>query len=69
MRLVSVLEYLDDSPESVIMESVLEGMAEYYSRNLAREVRKGMNENALKAKHNGGIAPLGYDVTPVRGTP
>nr|WP_159033373.1 hypothetical protein [Ethanoligenens harbinense] len=51
------------------MESVLEGMAEYYSRNLAREVRKGMNENALKAKHNGGIAPLGYDVTPVRGTP
>lgn len=57
VRLVSVLEHLDDSPESVIMESVLEGMAEYYSRNLAREVRKGMNENALKSKHNGGIAP------------
>ncbi|WP_057979439.1 recombinase family protein, partial [Caloramator mitchellensis] len=62
VRLVSVLENLDDSPESIILESVLEGMAEYYSRNLAREVMKGMKENAIKAKHNGGTPPLGYDV-------
>ena len=60
---LSVLEQLDDSPESIILESVLEGMAEYYSKNLAREVRKGLNENALVAKHNGGIPPLGYNVT------
>ena len=58
----SVLENLDNSPEAVILESVLEGMNEYYSKNLAREVRKGLNENALKAKHNGGTPPLGYDV-------
>jgi len=63
IRIVSVLENLDDSPESVILESVLEGMAEYYSMNLAREVRKGMNENALQALHNGGVAPLGFDVS------
>ena len=63
IRLISVLENLNDSPESIILESVLEGMAEYYSKNLAREVRKGMNENAIKAKHNGGVPPLGYDVT------
>ena len=63
VRLLSVLEKLDDSPESVILESVLEGMAEYFSINLAREVRKGLNENALKAKHNGGVPPLGYSVT------
>lgn len=62
VKIISVLEHLDDSPESIILESVLEGMAEYYSMNLAREVRKGMNENALKAVHNGGIPPLGYDV-------
>ena len=37
----SVLERLDDSPESVILESLLEGMSEYYSKNLAREVLKG----------------------------
>lgn len=62
VRIVSVLEQLDDSPESVILESVLEGLAEYYSKNLAREVRKGLNENALKALHNGGVAPLGFNV-------
>ncbi len=64
VKMLSVLENLDDSPESVILESVLEGMAEYYSMNLAREVRKGMNENALKALHNGGVPPLGFNVNP-----
>ena len=62
IRVVSVLENLDNSPESLILESVIEGMAQYYSANLAREVAKGQKENALKALHNGGDAPLGYDV-------
>lgn len=66
VRLISVLENLDDSPESIILESVLEGMAEYYSRNLAREIMKGMKETALQCKHTGGIPPLGYDVGPDR---
>ena len=64
VRLISVLENLDDSPESIILESVLEGMAEYYSKNLAREARKGMKENAYGCKHNGGLPPLGYDIDP-----
>ena len=55
----SVLENLDDSPESIMMEAVLEGMAEYYSQNLARETMKGLRENALQCKHTGGIPPLG----------
>jgi site-specific DNA recombinase len=59
VSLVSVLEYLDDeSPESLILESVLEAMAEYYSRNLAREVNKGMKENALNGMHTGGHVRL-----------
>ncbi|MDD6906310.1 MAG: recombinase family protein, partial [Finegoldia magna] len=62
VQLLSVLENLDGSPESLILESVLEGMSEYYSRNLSREVKKGMRENALKCKFNGGIPPLGYDI-------
>ncbi len=62
VRLVSVLENLDDSPESIILESVLEGMAEYYSANLAREVMKGLKETALQCKHTGGIPALGYDI-------
>lgn len=58
----SVLEDLDDSPESIMMESMLEGMSEYYSQNLAREVMKGMRETALQCKHTGGKPPLGYDL-------
>lgn len=61
-RVVSVLENLDGSPESIIMESVLEGMAQYYSANLAREVKKGMTETALKCKHTGGLPPTGFRV-------
>lgn len=62
VRLISVLEPLDGSPESVMMESVLEGMAEYYSRNLSREVLKGKQEAAKQAKHNGGMIPYGFTV-------
>lgn len=64
VKLLSVLEQLNDSPEAVILKSVLTGMNEYYSLNLAREVKKGLKENALKCVHTGGIPPLGYDLTP-----
>lgn len=62
VKVISVTENLDDSPESIILESVIEGMAEYYSKNLSREVMKGLNENAYQCKHNGGTPPLGYNV-------
>ena len=60
----SVLENLDDSPESIILESVITGMAEYYSKNLAREVMKGMKETAYQCRHTGGTPPFGYTVNP-----
>lgn len=60
MKLVSVLERLDDSPESIIMEGILESMSEYYSANLSRETKKGLRENILKGKRNGGACPTGY---------
>ncbi len=47
-------------PEGIILESVLEGMAEYYSENLSRGVKRGMQENALKCMITGGHMPLGY---------
>ena len=62
VRLISVTENIDGTPESIILESVLEAMAEYYSKNLAREVMKGLCENARNAIHTGGIPPLGYNI-------
>ena len=37
-------------------------LSEYYIDNLSDEVKKGHKENALKAIHNGGVPPFGYDV-------
>lgn len=62
VKLVSIVENLDGSPESLILESVIEGMAQYYSANLAREVMKGMKETAYQCRHTGGQPPLGYEV-------
>lgn len=62
VSLLSVSENIDGGPQSIILESIYEGMAEFFSVDLANEVEKGKRENALKGKHVGGIPPLGYDV-------
>lgn len=41
---------------------MLEGFAEYYSAELAEKTKRGMKENALKGKWNGGQIPFGYMV-------
>ncbi|OIQ11529.1 hypothetical protein MOOTH_15150 [Moorella thermoacetica] len=64
IKLIAVTQPLDDSPESVILEAMLEAMAEYYSKNLGREVMKGMRETAFQCRHTGGKPPLGYDIDP-----
>lgn len=56
----SVTEKIPDTPEGIILESVLDGMDEYYSANLSRNTKRGMRENALLAKHNGGAVPFGF---------
>lgn len=60
VKLCSVCENLDDSPQSILLESLLQGLAEYYSANLSTECRKGLMENAYKAISCGGQTPLGY---------
>lgn len=60
VRLFYTEQSITDEPEGIILESVLEGMAEYYSENLARGIRRGMKENALKCMITGGYMPLGY---------
>ena len=60
VHLVSVMEPISDGPEGIMIESLLIGMAEYYSAELAIKVARGERENALKCKYNGGVVPLGY---------
>ena len=60
VKLISATENLSDNPESIILESVLEGMAEFYSAELSQKILRGMNESALKGNMLGGHVPLGY---------
>jgi DNA invertase Pin-like site-specific DNA recombinase len=64
VKVVSIKENIADSPEGIILESVLEGMAEYYSANLSQNIKRGMTENALQCKYNGSGCPLGFRITP-----
>ena len=62
VKVISAKENISEGPEGIILESMLEGMAEYYSAELAVKVKRGMMENALKGKVNGGKPPYGYYV-------
>jgi len=61
-RYIAVDQPISDSPEGIILEALLEGIAEYYSANLSKEVSIKMLEYARKGLHLGGIPPLGYEV-------
>ena len=59
--IISITEQLSADPTSILIEALLEAMDEYYSINLAQEVKRGMNEKFSR----GGIVsapPYGYRV-------
>lgn len=62
IRLVSVTEPLPDSDEGWLTGTLKDTLNEYYSRQTKRKTHAGMSVNASKAKHCGGVPPLGYDV-------
>ena len=59
VKVVSAMEPISSSPEGVIMESLLEGMAQYYSMDLSMKVKRGNRESALEHK-TVGMRMLGY---------
>ena len=48
--------------EGIIIEGLMEALAEYYSAELAEKARRGMRESALKGKALGSSRPLGLTV-------
>ena len=62
VKVISATETISQNAEGILLESMLEGMAEYYSAELAEKVGRGMTENALKCKFNGGTVPIGYTI-------
>lgn len=62
VRVLSATEGIGDGIESIILESLLEGMAEYYSAELSQKVTRGMRESAYKCNSTGGTIPTGYKI-------
>lgn len=60
VKVLSATENISEGPEGIILESMLEGMAEYYSAELSEKVIRGHTENALKCKYNGGTPTFGF---------
>ncbi len=57
-------EAIPDGPEGIILESLLEGMAEYYSAELAQKIKRGIRESVYKCHTVGGQRALGYKTAP-----
>lgn len=62
VKVISAMENIPDTPEGIILESLLEGMNQYYSAELSQKVKRGMRENRLKGLYQGGGVPYGYKV-------
>jgi site-specific DNA recombinase len=60
VKVISATEKNSDGSEGILLESMLEGYAEYYSAELSEKVIRGMTENALKCKYNGCGIPIGF---------
>ena len=64
VKVLYAKENIPDGPEGIILESMLEGMAEYYSAELSQKIKRGMRESAHKCHVTGGYLALGYRIGP-----
>ncbi len=55
VKVLYAKESIPEGPEGIILESVMEGYAEYYSANLSQNVKRGMYDSALKLQTLGQV--------------
>lgn len=65
VEVVSACEPVPDGPSGVLLESVLEGAAEYYSRNLSENVMRGLHSRA-RGGHPCGERRYGWSIAGAR---
>ena len=58
-KVLSATENISDDPTGILLEAMLEALAEYYSKELAQKIRRGMEDNASRCLVTGSI-PYGY---------
>ncbi len=62
VRVLSSKENITDDASGILIEGVLESMAEYYSAELSQKIKRGIAISASKCKFFGGKVPLGYKI-------
>ena len=62
VSVVYAMEPIPDGAAGVLTEGMLESLAEWYSRNISENTKRGLYDNASKARANG-HKPYGYNVT------
>ena len=60
VRVLSAKENITEDASGILVEGVLESMAEYYSVELSQKIRRGIEVSASKCQFFGGSVPLGY---------
>ena len=60
IKILSAMENIPDSPEGILLESLLEGMNQYYSEELSQKTRRGQRETRIKGLHCAGKLNYGY---------
>lgn len=62
VRVISARENITDDASGILVEGMLESMAEYFSAELSQKVKRGIRESLLKGNCLGGIKLFGYDI-------
>ena len=62
VRVLSAKENISDDASGILIEGVLESMAEYYSAELSQKTKRGVKESLLKGHFIGGYTLLGYNI-------
>lgn len=60
VKLMYAAECIPDSPEGILLESLMEGLAEFYSADLSQKIKRGIRESAKKGRIPYAMIPIGY---------
>lgn len=62
VKVISATENISENPEGIILEAILEGYSEYYSKELAQKITRGNYESRIKGLYIGGKVIYGYRI-------
>lgn len=66
VKIISLHENIDDTPQGKLIARMFESFAEFYSNNLSQDIQRGLREVARRGYFPFSHAPIGYQKEPVQ---